>query len=200
MDEVAALVRRLCGNQRLPDERIGYGRLLRERLGVDPWSSPVDALHAVAAERGIADADGLELDRDGWLDLLLSHCLEPELGRDRLSFVHDYPPSQAALARILPGDPPVARRFELYWQGMELANGFDELADGAEQRRRFARDLHTRAARGQEPLPTDEHLLAALTHGLPAASGVALGLDRLLMCVLAAAHIDAVLAFPAERA
>lgn len=160
----------------------------------------MDRLRVVAAAQGITGADALALDRDGWLDLLLSHCLEPDLGRDGLTFVHDYPPSQAALARILPGERPVARRFELYWQGMELANGFDELADGAEQRRRFEHDRALRAERGQAALPEDGPLLAALHAGLPPCCGVALGLDRLLMCILAASHIDDVLAFPVERA
>ena len=130
----------------------------------------------------------------------MSHSLEPDLGRDGLTFVYDYPASQAVLAQLLPGPPAVARRFELYWQGMELANGFDELLDAGEQHRRFARDRAERKTRGQRPLPTDRHLLAALETGLPACAGVALGLDRLLMCALDAEHIDAVLAFPAQRA
>ncbi len=200
MDEVAALVRGLCGIHRLPDERITYRDLFRVRLGVDPWTASLAALRAVADANGVADANVLSLDRDGWLDLLLTHCLEADLGRDRLTFVHDYPPSQAALARIEPGDPPVARRFELYWQGMELANGFDELSDGTEQRRRFEHDLAMRAERGQDEPPTDERLLAALDVGLPLCCGVALGVDRLLMCVLAASHIDDVLAFPVDCA
>ena len=200
MDEVAALVRRLLGRPELPAERLPYRDLFGDRLGLDPWTATADALQAVAQSRGIADADLLDLDTDAWLDLLLSHCLEPALGRDGLTFVHDYPPSQAALAQVLPGPPSVARRFELYWQGMELANGFDELLDAGEQHRRFARDRAERKTRGQRPLPTDRHLLAALETGLPACAGVALGLDRLLMCALDAEHIDAVLAFPAQRA
>ena len=200
MDEVAALVRGLCGNRRLPDERITYRDLFRVRLGVDPWTASLAELCAVADANGVAGADALFLDRDGWLDLLLTHCLEADLGRDRLTFVYDYPPSQAALARIAPGDPPVARRFELYWQCMELANGFDELTDAQEQRRRFRQDLAQRAERSQEPLPADGRLLAALDHGLPGCAGVALGLDRLLLCLLHADHIDQVVAFPVERA
>jgi lysyl-tRNA synthetase class 2 len=199
MDEVAALVRRLLQRPDLPAERITYRALFMGRLGVDPWSTTPAALAAVAGERGIADAATLALERDGWLDLLLSHCLEQDLGRDRLTFVHDYPPSQAALARIEPGDPPVARRFELYWQGMELANAFDELADAGEQRRRFSHDLQRRAEHGRLQPPPDERLLAALGSGLPACAGVALGLDRLLMCALRAGHIDQVLAFAVER-
>ncbi len=198
MDEVALLVRRLSVSDPVAEERIAYLDLFRDRLGVDPWTASLPELRAVAAARGIAGA--LELERDGWLDLLLSHCLEPDLGRGLLSFVYDYPPSQAALARIWPSERPVARRFELYWQGMELANGFDELADADEQRRRFQADLAGRSECGREPVALDQHLLGALDHGLPACAGVALGLDRLLLCLLDAEHIDQVLAFPVERA
>lgn len=200
MDEVALLLRRLAPTDPLPVSRISYRDLFYDGLGVDPWRTSPAALRAVAEARGIAGAGELDLDRDGWLDLLLCCCLEPELGCAGLTFVYDYPPSQAALARVMPGERPVARRFELYWRGLELANGFDELADAAEQRRRFRQDLAVRAARGQDAMPADEHLLAALAYGLPACAGVALGLDRLLMCVLGADHIDAVLAFPVERA
>jgi lysyl-tRNA synthetase class 2 len=197
MDEVAQLMRRLLGRPKLPMERMGYRDLFRQRLGVDPWTTSAGQLRAVAAARGLTGVDALDLARDAWLDLLLSHCLEPELGQARLTFVHDYPPGQAALARV-EGEPAVARRFELYVQGMELANGFDELLDAGEQQGRFARDLERRAARGQQPLPADQRLLAALDAGLPSCAGVALGLDRLLMCALGAEHIDDILAFPAE--
>ena len=200
MDEVADLVRVLLEAPDLGVERLPYRALFQERLGIDPFCATPAALQRLALAHAVVGADALDLDRDGWLDLLLTHCLEADLGRGRMTFIHGYPPSQAALARIEPADPPVARRFELYLNGLELANGFDELTDAAEQRRRFAQDNARRAERGQPPLPMDERLLAALAHGLPAASGVALGLDRLLMCRLGAAHIDAVLAFPWERA
>ncbi|MGD9298233.1 MAG: EF-P lysine aminoacylase EpmA [Thiohalocapsa sp.] len=200
MDEVAALVCRLVGHPELPMERIGYRDLFLGRMGLDPWRASEHELRSVSQARGIADANQLDLDTDGWLDLLLSHCLEPDLGRAGLTFVYDYPPSQAALARVEAGDPPTARRFEVYWQGMELANGFDELRDPQEQRRRFDQDGAARAAHGRPALPMDRHLLAAMETGLPACAGVALGLDRLLMCALDAEHIDAVLAFPAQRA
>jgi lysyl-tRNA synthetase class 2 len=200
LEEVAGLVRRLLGRPQLPMARLRYRDLFVERLGVDPWTATAAELQAVAQALGIADARRLDLDIDGWLDLLLSHSLEPALGRDGLTFVCDYPPSQAALARVLPGPPPVARRFELYLAGMELANGFDELLDVGEQRRRFSDDQARRAAQGRDPLAMDGRLLAALNAGLPSCAGVALGLDRLLMCALGAEHIDAVLAFPAERA
>ncbi len=132
--------------------------------------------------------------------MLLSHCIEPQLGRGRPSFIYDYPASQAALARIRPGQPPLAERFELYLNGIELANGFHELGDPAEQRRRFERDNRLRAARRLPPLPVDEWLLAALESGLPDCAGVALGLDRLLMIAAGKTCLQDVLSFPFERA
>jgi lysyl-tRNA synthetase class 2 len=142
----------------------------------------------------------MELDRDGWLDLLLTHRLQGGLGRGRLTFVCGYPPSQASLARISGGAEPVAERFELYLEGLELANGFRELTDVREQRRRFEGDLARRRSLGVDAPPVDERLLAALEAGMPEASGVALGLDRLLMIMTGSSRIDEVLAFPIEGA
>jgi lysyl-tRNA synthetase class 2 len=200
MVEVADLVRCALSEPERPVEEIAYRDLFRERLGVDPWRADAAELARTAAARGIGGADGLALERDGWLDLLLTHCLEPALGRSRLTFVYDYPPSQAALARRRDGAVPVAERFELYLEGVELANGFQELTDGDEQRRRFLADLEVRAAAGLAMSPLDEAFLDALAAGMPEAAGVALGVDRLLMCRLGARHIDEVLAFPIERA
>ncbi|MBK1719918.1 EF-P lysine aminoacylase EpmA [Thiocystis violacea] len=200
MEEVAALVRAALDRPRMPVEHIRYRDLFREGLGLDPWRADIGELRAAARVAGIADADGLDLDRDGWLDLLLSHSLEPRLGRDGMSFLQDYPPSQAALARVRPDEPPVAERFELYIQGIELANGFGELIDADEQRARFLADLATRRAQGRPEPPLDARFLAALEAGMPECAGVALGLDRLLMIATGAEHIDAVLSFPIERA
>ncbi|GAB0149963.1 elongation factor P--(R)-beta-lysine ligase [Marichromatium sp. PS1] len=200
IDEVAALVRAALDRPALAVERVSYRALFRDGLGIDPWDTSVAALRDCARRVGIGGVEGLELERDGWLDLLLSHRLESGLGRGRLSFVHDYPPSQAALARVRPGAAPVAERFELYVEGVELANGFQELTDAAEQRARFDADLDWRRANGQAEVPTDVHFLAALEAGLPESAGVALGLDRLLMIATGAPDIDAVLAFPVERA
>ncbi len=198
MDEVAALVRTLAGDPDLAEERLTY-RELFDRLGVDPHRATPAELQAVAEAQGIGGAAGLDLPRDAWLDLLLTHCLEADLGRGRLSFLYDYPETQAALARVRPGEPPVAERFELYWEGMELANGFQELTDPEEQRRRFVQEQERHRARGQEAPALDERFLAALASGLPPCAGVALGLDRLLMVLSGATHIDQVLAFPWER-
>lgn len=200
MDEVADLVLRVLGRPGLAQERLPYQDLFRDRIGIDPWSSEVPALRVKALELGISGAESLDLDRDGWLDLLLVHRLEPALGRACLTFVYDYPPSQAALARVRPGAVPVAERFELYLEGVELANGFQELTDPAAQAVRFAADLAERGARGLPEPPLDRAFLAALAAGMPEGSGVALGLDRLLMARVGARHIDSVLAFPIERA
>ena len=200
MAEVADLVRVVLGVPGLVAEHLSYGDLFRDRLGLDPWHTDIGALRLAALELGIQGSTELDLDLDGWLDLLLTHRLEADLGQGAMTFVYDYPPSQAALARMRSGPEPVGERFELYLEGMELANGFHELTDADEQRRRFLRDLGLRANAGRPTPPVDEDFLAALDAGLPPASGVALGLDRLLMVKQGAEHIDQVLAFPVERA
>jgi len=198
MREVAELVCYALDRPELSVRRISYRDLFRTHLGLDPIRVDVAALRQVAAY--IPGARELDLDRDGWLDLLLTQRIEPALDRDRLTFVYDYPPSQAALARIRRDAEPVAERFELYLGGMELANGFQELTDPGEQRRRFEADLQERSAKGLDWPPLDEAFLAALEAGMPATAGVALGLDRLLMVATGSTHIDQVLAFPVERA
>jgi lysyl-tRNA synthetase class 2 len=200
MSEVAALVRCVLGQPEMPLETLTYRDLFLSRLGLDPFRARTDELRECARAAGLAGVEGLGLDRDGWLDLLLTHRIEAGLGRGCVTFVHDYPASQAALARVRPDPEPVAERFEVYLEGLELANGFRELTDAREQRRRFERDLARRAATGRGAPPLDERFLAALEAGMPEASGVALGLDRLLMVITASSHIDQVLAFPVERA
>jgi lysyl-tRNA synthetase class 2 len=200
MDEVADLLRVALNAPDLAAERIAYRELFVSRLGLDPWHASVDERRAAALAAGVPGADALMLDADGWLDLLLCHCLEGDLGRGRMTFLYDYPPSQAALARVRATPYPAAERFELYLEGVELANGFRELTDAPEQRRRFEADLLARRRHGQRPVPLDAMLLAALEAGMPDSAGVALGLDRLLMGLLGVADIDGVLAFPAERA
>jgi elongation factor P--(R)-beta-lysine ligase len=204
MDEVAAIARLALARPGLKAERIAYRDLFRDRLGLDPWTADGALLRSIAGSLGIDGSAALELDRDGWLDLLLTHRLEQGLGQDRLTFLTDYPPSQAALARVrepaAPGEVPVALRFELYLDGVELANGFQELTDPAAQAERFSADLAERRALGLPEPPVDRAFLAALAAGMPEGSGVALGLDRLLMAALGVRHIDSVLAFPVERA
>jgi lysyl-tRNA synthetase class 2 len=199
MDEVEALVRALAAeNDPGPAERLDYAEAFRRHAGLDPFAATVAELSTSAADHGITFSG--ELDRDGWLDLLMSQVVAPCFPAGRLTFIHGYPASQAALARLRPGDPPSAARFELHWGSLELANGFHELSDADEQAARFARDLEIRQSRGLSEMPVDRRLLAALQSGLPDCAGVALGLDRLLMCLTGCQHIDDVLAFGWDRA
>src|SRR5262249_33417780 len=125
---------------------------------------------------------------------------EPQLGRDRPTILYDYPASQSALARIRPGNPPVAERFELYYHGIELANGYHELLDPAALTQRNRENNHLRSADGKYTLPENSRLLEAMQHGLPACSGCALGFDRLVMVASGASTIQEVMAFPIDRA
>lgn len=200
MRETVELVNSLLPQSRSVN-RLSYGEAFRYYLGFDPHAASAGELQQIAVRAGIVGAEALALsDRDAWLDLLLTHAVEPYLGRGDLTLLYDYPATQAALARVRPGDPAVAERFELYAEGVELANGFHELADVQEQRRRFEADLMRRQKEELDAVPMDENLLAALESGLPDCCGVALGVDRLLMLSAGAGHIDEVLAFPLERA
>jgi lysyl-tRNA synthetase class 2 len=199
MDEVEALLALLLAERlALPAERLAYREAFGRALGIDPLTAPLATLAALAEERAGAAALGDE--RDLYLDLLMGTVVGPALGRGRITFVHSYPASQAALARLLPGAPPVAARFEAYVEGLELCNGFHELADAAEQRRRFVADRRLRAERGLPVPPIDERLLAALAAGLPECAGVALGLDRVLMLATGCGSIGEVLTFTIEQA
>jgi lysyl-tRNA synthetase class 2 len=200
MDEVDALVRELLGAAApRVSERVSYREAFARELGLDPLTADRPALAQAAAPLGFRAAHEA-LDRDGWLELLMSGCVGPRLGREALTFVHGYPAAQAALARLDPADPRVAERFELYFNGIELANGFHELAAEPEQRARFMRDNDERRRRGLPVAPLDERFLAALAAGLPACCGVALGFDRVVMLATGATHIDEVLSFPTARA
>lgn len=201
MDEVDALVRALLGAASLAATRhLRYEQAFIDALGCNPLSDDDASLLARARRAGFDDALLLRCDRNELLDLLMGACVGPQLGKEGPVFIHRYPASQAALARLDPHDARVALRFELYLRGVELANGFEELGDGAEQRARFAADQRSRAARNL-PVPEMDHfLLAALDAGLPPCSGVALGFDRLLMLACNAERIDEVMAFTSERA
>jgi lysyl-tRNA synthetase class 2 len=176
---------------------IAYRDLFRTRLGIDPFADDEATLRNALGDVAI-DPGGLT--RDDWLDLLVTHRLQPAFARDQLLVLHDYPASQCALARIRRDDPPVAERFEVFLGPLELANGYHELQDATEQRERFHRDHAVRAMRGQPVPPIDEALLAALDAGLPPCAGVALGVDRLLMALLDVRRIGEVLAFDFARA
>jgi len=174
----------------------GYRQLFIDELGIDPAHAPIEQLRAPLEEYNI-NPDGLT--RDDWLDLLITHRLQPTFPANRITVIHDYPASQCALAKVRPGDPPLAERFELYLGRYELANGYHELNDAAEQRRRFERDNEVRRARGQASIPMDEHLLETLD-AMPDCAGVAMGIERLLMCLVGTDAIADVLAFPFAEA
>jgi lysyl-tRNA synthetase class 2 len=199
MTEVDALIRDLCAAHpvlRVPAERLSYRQVFLRHVGLDPFEASVPQLQAAVAHLGYQEHGS----RDELLDLIMGAVIGPALGTAALTFVYGYPASQAALARLDPTDPRAAQRFEVYLSGVELANGFHELAAAGEQRARFAQDLKERATRGLPAHPMDERLLAALELGLPDCAGVAVGFDRVLMLAAGAAHIRDVLPFPTETA
>jgi lysyl-tRNA synthetase class 2 len=198
MDELDALLERLLAPA-ASSRRLTYRDAFVAHGAPDPFETGTDALAAHAARTGLSDAANGSFERDMLLDFLFSHTVQPRLGDGRV-YVYDYPASQAALAQVRASQPPVAERFELFLDGVEIANGYHELGDADEQRRRFADDNGARERLGLEPMPMDERLLAALAHGLPDCAGVAVGLDRLFMVAAGESGIDAVMAFPVSRA
>ena len=194
IDETIELVQQALAKVQRPSASVrivSYRDLFIQAVALDPFLADEAELRAGLGEVGI-QPDGLT--RDDWLDLLMSHRIQSQFAVDAITVIHDWPASQAALAKIRPGTPPLAERFELYLGPFELANGYHELNDALEQRQRFERDLAIRAARGAEQPPLDEAFLAALP-ALPACAGVAVGVDRLLMALAGTARIGDVLAF-----
>jgi elongation factor P--(R)-beta-lysine ligase len=201
MTEVAALALALLdAPHQTPIDYLSHAQAFGRELEVDPLTAGDVELRRLAIEHGLETRVARDCGRDELLDWLMGAVVGPRLGAAGLCFVHAYPASQAALAQLDPADPRVALRFELYYRGVELANGFEELADEAQQRARFEQDCRARIAAGLPAPALDEALLAALAAGLPPVSGVAVGFDRLLMLRLGASGIDEVLPFPLERA
>ena len=203
IDEVAELLDALAsslGKEGRNLRRLSYREAFAGELGIDPLAVTDEALGHLAIRHGLAAASAAELGRDGLLDFLMGTVIGPRLGHGEWLALTHYPSSQAALAQLDPADPRVALRFEIYADGIELANGFQELAAAGEQRARFAADNAARAAKHLPEISIDEQLLAALESGLPPCSGVALGFDRAVMVVTGAGHIDEVIAFPVEIA
>lgn len=184
-----------------PLEITTYQALFEQYCHIEPHSASVSQLQQIAQQRGLSQHQ-LDLDKDGWLDFLLTHEIEPHLGCQVPLIVLDYPASQASLSKIrkITSEIQVAERFELYYQGIELANGYHELACAHEQNLRFKSDLTKRKSQGLAELPLDQNLLAALKAGFPACAGVAVGVDRLLMLKLNQTSIEQVLPFAWERA
>jgi elongation factor P--(R)-beta-lysine ligase len=183
-----------------PAECLSYAAAFQRYVGLDPHTADIDLLIAAARDCGSPPESLAKEDRDGWLDWLLTERVQPRLGVERPLLLYDFPASQAALAQIRPGTPPLAERFELYVSGWELANGYHELLDAGELRRRNARANELRRSDGKPALPEKSRLLTAMEHGLPPAVGCALGFDRLVMLAAGVKSIEEVIAFPWERA
>jgi elongation factor P--(R)-beta-lysine ligase len=201
--DVDRVLRVACAEVRVfaPTRSITYRDAVRDAAGIDSERATPAEIRGALAARGVEPVGTGDWDRDAWLDLLMGAVVGPSLGHEAPVFVEEYPPSQAALARLRTtrDGARVADRFELYVDGLELANGFHELGDAAEQRARFERDLAARSAHGQARNPLDENLLAALGNGLPDCAGVALGFDRLVMLATRADRIDRVMWTPLQE-
>lgn len=179
MAEMDELLNYLLNSQ--PAEKITYAELFKKYLAIDPHNSSLKELKKCAHKNGLNNISTLTI--DDWLSLLLTHFIEPHLGINQPTFIYNYPASQSALARISPSNSQVAERFEVYINGVELANGFHELANSKEQRQRFLTDLDKRKNLNLPTIPLDENFLNSLDN-LPDCAGVALGIDRLLMLIM----------------
>lgn len=199
MQEVAELVEMFV--QRSVDtETISYQAAFLRYLDIDPLSASLNELQRCATDFGLAGTEQNANDKDFYLDFLMSHQVQPQLEKNKFTFIIEYPASQCALARLSPDNNKVAERFELYFQGVELANGYHELTDAKEQQKRFEQQNQKRLQDGIEPVQWDQLLVQALQAGMPACSGVALGVDRLIQLILEAKNLGDVLAFPFNHA
>ena len=198
MDEVEALVSEIIGKP-INARRTRWIDAFKNYAGVNPLTASGEEFAAACTAREIPlPADGTTMSREDWWDYLMVFAVEPELAKNGPEFILDYPQSQAALAQTYVGEDGYtwARRFELFVDQVELCNGYTELTDAKEQRRRFEADLEIRRGMNKPLPPVDEHFLAALESGMPACSGVALGLDRLFMLAMEKENISDVILFP----
>jgi lysyl-tRNA synthetase class 2 len=210
MVEVSELVADVLNISITNPLRISYRDAFLRYLGIDPFlASDAELIHLASQKTGYEESDtsGSCSNRDDYLNILLSMCIEPNLGNSNSGqiepvFLYGYPPSQASLAKLKQDEfgQDIAERFELYINGLEIANGYFELTDAKEQRRRFEQDNKHRETLNLPAIPLDENLLTALSEGMPDCSGVALGVDRLLMIKLNVQSIEEVISFPITRA
>ena len=199
MDEVAALIELILGCDQA--ERISYQALFIREVDIDPLMTNKEQLLALIAGRGkLSDWLENEDSLDTLLQFVMAELIEPNIGKNAPCFVYNFPASQASLAKISSQDLRVAERFECYFKGIELANGFHELTDAKQQKLRFEQDNEIRAQLGKAKHMIDENFISALEHGLPSCAGVALGIDRLIMLALSASKIDQVITFSIANA
>lgn len=196
MEEVADLLRACTTISSI--EKLSYRQLFQRQLNIDPHNVDAKTLQEIASQHG--EFNWQDDDRDLWLDILMTHVIEPNMGAG-LILVYDFPETQAALARRERDEQGtlIARRFEAYLGGVELANGYWELCNADEQAQRFENDLQKRESLGLSQYPSDQKLVQALEHGMPECAGVALGVDRLLMLSTGITDIRQLLTFPFER-
>lgn len=188
---------------RMPAQHITYQEAFESFADIDPHQATIKDLKNAVKGQGIKlgkDQDSESMDRDGWLNLILGCVVEPNLGLERPTIIYDWPATQSALAIVRDDDVPVAERFELYVDGIELANGYHELLDADELRLRNKANNDLRIADGTKALPSESRLLEAMRSGMPDCCGVAMGVDRLIMVALAANSVEEVIAFPFDRA
>jgi elongation factor P--(R)-beta-lysine ligase len=185
-----------------PANRITYHDLCMQKLGINPLTADLLTLQQCATQHGInlTATAAQDLTITDWLQLIMSHVIEPQLTGSSPWFVYDFPAAQAALAKVIPGEFPVAARFEVYMEGLELGNGYYELQDPQEQSKRFAADNQKRAQEGIATMQPDERLVAALEVGLPDCAGIAMGIDRMLMLKLKTKNIADVISFTINNA
>ncbi|MGJ0516145.1 MAG: EF-P lysine aminoacylase EpmA [Methylomicrobium sp.] len=203
MDECEALIGNLFAGHRVlePAQRFSYCSLFADHTGLNAAEFSHPDYCAYAEASGLAEAITICGDDHAiWLDFLFSHQIQPHLGNDRLCMVHGYPACQSSLARLNELNPKITDRVELFIDGVELGNGFFELADAEEQNGRFDREIAVRKQHNLPPVIKDERLIAALKAGLPECSGIAIGLDRLLMVLFGKSSLQDVLCFPINRA
>lgn len=197
MDEVDHFLQYILRVQKA--QRVSYQQIFLNYLQINPHEASIFDLQRCAAQQNLL-VEAACLNRDDWLQLLMMHCIEPHLGQQMPVFIYDFPASQAALSKIRQGEIPVAERFEVYVEGVELANGYHELCHAKEQQERFKSDHVKRQVLSRPEIPLDAALIAALEHGMPDCAGIALGVDRLVMLALQQNHIADVVAFPVEVA
>ncbi|OIO59093.1 MAG: hypothetical protein COX57_10085 [Alphaproteobacteria bacterium CG_4_10_14_0_2_um_filter_63_37] len=191
INEVGALLQTLLNCP--PITTLTFQQAFVAHAGVDPLAADLATLAEATHRLHLDPPEGL--DRDGLIDFLLCFAVEPHLGHEHPVALTAWPVSHAALAQVSPNDPRTAERFEVFYQGIELANGFNELCDAAEQRRRFEEDNRLRKQMEKPALPLDERFLGALEAGMPQGCGVALGFDRVVMLAAGASRIEEVMGF-----
>ncbi|MBU2591095.1 MAG: EF-P lysine aminoacylase GenX [Nitrospinae bacterium] len=198
MQEVEEFISSILGFDRA--NRISYAEAFERYAGINPHTDSIERIREVVLGNSLYPPDSLGECRDGWLSFVLAYMVEPNLGFDTPTIVYDYPASQAALSKVRGGEMPLAERFELYLNGIELCNGYHELTDYDEHIKRFGSANDKREISGKGRLPADKLFLEAVKTGLPECSGVSFGFDRMIMIAAGVDSIDKVIPFTIKNA